>query len=348
MSKNKHPKDNSKSDDLQKKISFDKEIVSLFKQFDEVMKINDLPASKRTAPIIQFYNNYKRLYNNKDSEPSNFYGDFVNLYEKNRIPALNILNNDNWLKKNTIKIQFGDGVNLTEKHRKYCIMLSNFYIKACEQEEEAEKRFTNPDNSNENENECFELIRRQVILLHLYRIFRLVIEKTDDHGKLDEIINDLEVNLGIKEGERVPCKENSKENSKDGKEQPPANPLNGMSDMITQVLDRMGIKSESDKKPSGEELGKVINSVFSDSNTQNALGEFVKNMQGCNDISQMFTIVSDGLKNPNLINTITSITAPLTEGMNKADSSGSGTQTNPKPLSLTNGKDEEVIEGTVE
>ena len=118
-----------------------------------------------------------------------FLDEFYRIYKENRT---RILNSDfKWLKTTIICIKFGEGVQ--NSRRDIQIMLSKIYQSACDLKSQAELKLEGlPDKEWES---CDELNYPDILLLHLYRIFKELCP--EDGESLNRLIGLIETNLRI-------------------------------------------------------------------------------------------------------------------------------------------------------
>lgn len=174
----------------------DKHLRSLLKTLKIVVETKsktEISLDGKPNPTLSCLNKYIRAYDvGCKDDPTGvkyFLDDFFRLYKQNRQV---ILNTDfKWLKTQSICIKFGEGI--ANSRRDIRIMLSDIYLSACELKSAAEKKLEGlPDKEWET---CEELNYPDIILLHLYRIFKdLCPEDSESLGRLVGIMED---NLGI-------------------------------------------------------------------------------------------------------------------------------------------------------
>lgn len=146
-----------------------------------------LRLSTKKNPILVQLNKYIRVLDKTTPEEHKDY--FLKVYKRYRIPIL-ANKDDRWLRKNQVKIVY--------ENPKYGIriLLSAIYNIACELEKAANDRLDDED---------MDLIRKDVILLHLYRVFREYAPE-QDYDQLTTIIEDQEDLLGVESKGKVPMK----------------------------------------------------------------------------------------------------------------------------------------------
>lgn len=175
--------------------SFDTEFRALVKEAREVfeIKFGNVISSGNSNPLMISLNRYMKIY--EKTKPEEHFELFVRIYEKNREMILGtIKNNDNWIFKGPVILQYGEGTNLEAKCKDIRINITEVY-RACKELEDKANEIAKelgaeavPDGRN--------LIRREIVLLHLMRIFYHLID-TKDRGEIGRIVNNLEDNLGM-------------------------------------------------------------------------------------------------------------------------------------------------------
>lgn len=310
-----------------KKTSFDREFRALITQSQEIIKakygvsldIGDV------RPEFVCLNRYLSIYNSMT--PDEHFRYFETLYGRKRHEILNCLKDDRWLRTGGITIQFGEGIKSTkeieEKRKQVRIMVSDIYLIACELQAQAEKSLDGIDITFAKDVGGKDLIRPSIVLLHLIRIFYILNEGTDK-VQLGAILTQLETDLGV-----------SKKTVYD--EAPPKVPLpetgpavtGGLSSLFslaTGMMEKMGYKPPPGMKPPSEgEITTVINTVFNNETTQNAIQGMFTSLQGCNDFG---TAVQEVVKNVTDPKTMEAIQGSVMQTA-QAASFGQGVPTEP-------------------
>lgn len=185
-----------------KKQCFDREFRSLLKQAEEtiISKYGVSIEFGNTRPELICLKRYLSIYNNKESQPQEHYCYFETLYNRKRSEILNCLKDDRWIRTGNVVIQFGDGVKTTpeleQRRRQVRIMLSDIFLIACDLQTQAEKRLDGIDESFSQDIGGKDLIRPNILLLHLMRIFYHLNDGIDK-TPLGEIVTQLEDILGV-------------------------------------------------------------------------------------------------------------------------------------------------------
>lgn len=247
---------------------FDKEMSALLEHLVNVIKTHEekkLKLENKTNPILKFLIKYKKTY--EKSEPEDHKDYVMTLYDKHRTAILRGHQHDNWLKNNTVIIQFGDGSQ--KIFREIKIMLSSIYNTACTLRDETNERLDGlPDSAYQD---CPELNYPDILLLHLYRIFREIVIDPKDRKRLAEIVQEIESLLGIESDSPIESLPNS---------------ISGALNAASGFLSQFGINLPKDKIPSEQDFGQVLNSIIQSPQTQQVFGTIFKDMENCEDPQQ--------------------------------------------------------------
>jgi hypothetical protein len=286
------------------KNSFDREFLAFIKQAQETI-------NARYGVSIEFgdirkelvcLNKYLNIYNNM--EPEEHYIYFRKLYNKNRSSILNILNNDKWLAEGEIYIQFGDGIKssreVAEKRKQVRIYVSEIYSIALDLQKKAEKTLDGLDETIASEVGGKDLIRPQILQLHLWRIF-YHLSDDDDRIQLGKIVTQLENILG------VPKKTVNDDMFKSMSQNMSSNTsgLSGLFNMATSMMEKMGYKAPPGMTaPSEREINDVISNVFGNDTTQSAIKNMFTSLQGCNDFGSAMQEVVKNVTDPKTMEAI--------------------------------------------
>ena len=282
-----------------KKKAFDKELRSLIKQSQETINARYGTAIEfgdvRTELVC--LNRYLNIYNS--TEPHEHFQYFETLYGRKRKDILNCLKDDRWIRTGNIVLQFGEGIRSTreieEKRKQVRIMLSDIFLIACELQVQAEKALDGIDEKFAQAAGGKDLIRPNILLLHLIRIFYYLNDGTDK-VQLGEIVTQLENDLGI---ENKTAAEPSTVDSSKASGTAGAGGLSGLFTMATSMMERMGYKPPAGMKaPSEAEINTVINSVFNNETTQNAIQGMFSSLQGCTDFGSAIQTVVNNVSDP--------------------------------------------------
>jgi len=233
-----------------------KDMNALIKQLKNTIEAKEKTKyikSKKPTPLKVYLNKYAQVLDRTLPEEHEDY--FMSVYKKYRIPILS--GKDDWLRdeKNHVQITYG--------HSKIRIMLSSIYKMACQLSDDAEKKLEGfPDDAYE---ECTDLIRKDIILLHLYRIFREFVSDVDKK-RLSKIIQRLEEILGLE----------PEESMEEGSSSNPVNPLTDLGKLASTIVSGLNnTASENNISPDEmPDIGKVLGSVFEN----DALQGIMKNL----------------------------------------------------------------------
>jgi len=230
-------------------------LITQLKKTLEVKEKTKLIKSKHPNPVSVYLNKYRQVMERTLPEEHEEY--FMEVYRKYRIPIL-ANKNDKWLRKNNVQVSYGGS--------KIRIMLSTVYNIACQLANDAEKKLEGfPDAAYD---ECIDLIRKDIILLHLYRIFKEFAPEKDKK-QLSNVIVKIEEVLGLESEEEVVV-------SKDSKASNVANPLGDLGKLASSIVSGLNTTaSENNISPEDmPDLGKVLGSVFEN----DALQGIMKNL----------------------------------------------------------------------
>lgn len=313
-----------------KRGAFDREFRLLVKQCQETIQArygNILDAAEMRRELICL-NRYVSIYNSMKPEEHYIY--FETLYNRNRESILNSLKSDQWIRSGQIVIQFGEGIRgMVEKCRQIRIMLSDIFQIACELQAEAERALDGIDDQFISSVGGKDLIRPNIILLHLIRIFYHLID-THDKVTLGNIVSQLETDLGIPLDKRTisdGSASSSTAESSSGQQSAAGTGLSGLFDLATKMMRRIGYEPPPGMKPPSEtEITNVINSVFNNEVTQNAIQGMFTSLQGCNDFGSAVQTVVRNVTDPSTMEAIQGSvmqTAQIASGENIPTSSSS-------------------------
>ena len=286
------------------KKSFDREFLAFMKQSQETINAR-YDVSMEFGDIrkeLVCLNKYQNIYNNMT--PDEHYIYFEKLYNRKRSEILNILNDDNWLRKDNICIQFGEGIKsskeIEEKRKQVRIYVSDIYNITKDLQSKAEKSLDGIDESLASEIGGKDLIRPQIFQLHLMRIFYHLNDDSDKQ-QLGKIVTQLENILGVpKKTVNDEMFKSLSQNSTSG-----ANGLSGLFNMATSMMEKMGYKPPPGMAPpSDKEIGEVIQGIFGNDTTQNAIKNMVSSLQDCTDFSSAIQEVVKNVTDPKTMEAI--------------------------------------------
>jgi hypothetical protein len=279
-----------------KKKAFDREFRLLVKQAQETIQARYGMSIELgdVRPELVCLNRYVSVYNKTD--PAEHYCYFENIYNRHRSNVLNCLKDDRWLRTGRLVIQFGEGMKSTkeleEKRKQVRVMLSDIFLIACDLQAQAEKSLDGIDEQFAQAAGGKDLIRPNILLLHLMRIF-YHLNDSADKAQLGEILTQLENDLGVPK--KTVGEEPWKVVEQASTTPQAAGGLSGLFTMATNMMQKMGYQPPPGMKPPTEtEISNVINTVFSNETTQNAIQGMFSSLNGCQDFG---TAVQQVVKN---------------------------------------------------
>lgn len=228
---------------------FDKHVTGLFKAS------NSLLQSKGDKKGRASLRNCSRRYNKNKSD---FVKQFSQLFTDNNIDILTGTETDEWITDETIFLPYG----------KKEVKLENKF------------NFSKVYNLTSRDSDA-----QLALQYHLYIIFREVSENDDDIKSLDDIIDQLEVKLGLDD---VDSEESSSSEEDTGTPDILAgmdlNAIGGQAgNIVGKLLGSLGDLGldmpEGTKMPPAEEIQKVINGITSNPNSQKVIRKIVNNVQ---------------------------------------------------------------------
>jgi hypothetical protein len=284
---------------------FDKEVKTLFIQLKEVLNANEankLRIDDKPNIFMVTLERYIKAYSLSEAKEHVEY--FENIFNKNRIPILNGLSSDSWLLNGKIKIIFGEGT--PSANPRVAIQLSAIYSIASKLRKEAEDRLEGMPNSD-SEN-CIDLIRSDVILLHLYRIFRECCKEKQDRDKIVEVIKELEKDLGVGVTSTVnTAVPDTTQN----------NPFGNILGAATQAFSGMGLKlPDGQKLPDGAQMGKIINDLVTSNAAQSLLSNVFGGLQGATSFPDAFAKIATTFQDPKMIDNMSKAISQIAPGLN--------------------------------
>ena len=283
-----------------KKTAFDREFRLLVKQAQETIQARygvSIELGETRAELVCL-NRYLGIYNSMS--PQEHYSYFETLFNRNRNGILNCLKDDRWIRKGRLVIQFGEGIKgMPERCKQIRIMLSDIFLIACDLQQTAEKAFDGIDEEIAQSAGGKDLIRPNILLLHLLRIFYHLTDGSDKDS-LGIIVTQLENELGVSKktvGSEpwitpTPAPPSTTQPAVSGG-------LSGLFTMATNMMERMGYKPPPGLKPPSEnEITNVISTVFNNETTQNAIQGMFTSLQGCQDFGTAVQTVVKNVTDP--------------------------------------------------
>src|SRR5205085_721719 len=276
-----------------KKTSFDREFRCFVKQAQETIEVRygvSLEFGDVCSELICL-NRYFNIYNSMD--PQEHYHYFETLYNRKRIEILNCLQDDRWIRTGNIIIQFGEGIKsnkkIEEQRKQVRIMISDIFLIACDLQSKAERALDGIDEKFAQAAGGKDLIRPNILLLHLMRIF-YYLNDTVDKEALGAIVIQLEDLLGVTkktingESNKAPSEATSTGGAGGAGGAGTGGGLSSLFTMATTMMEKMGYKPPPNMKPPSEnEISNVINTVFNNETTQTAIQGMFSSLNGCQD-----------------------------------------------------------------
>ena len=174
--------------------TFDQEMKSLFEQSIEILNNRYTINLGEPKPVLKYLKRYNQFY--KATLPSEHFIYFKSIFDNHQKVIIKSLEDDSWLKKGNIVIQFGAHLpQLKGKCLDIKIKLSKIYNCAIELQESAYNVIA--DMNQEMLEPSKDIIRPSIFMLHLLRIFYCVCNK-ENQDLLLPSISSLESDLGVK------------------------------------------------------------------------------------------------------------------------------------------------------
>ena len=283
-----------------KKTSFDRELKAFIKQSIETIEEKYGMAIElgEDRPELTCLKSYVRIYG--ITAPEEHYQYFEMLFNRRRNDILNCMKDDRWIRTGNIIIQYGEGIKssreVEEKRRQVRVMISDIFIIACDLQAHAQKSYDGMDAKFANDAAGKNLIRPNILLLHLMRIFYHIIE-TSDKVQLGAIVDQLETTLGITKKTKTIVQEEA--NNTKPKSQVPMTGLSSVFSMAMQMMNKFGYTPpEGMEAPSEEKILEVVDGVFGNPATQNTIQGMLSSLQGCNNIGDAIQGVVKSITDP--------------------------------------------------
>lgn len=289
---------------------FDREVKHLFTQLNAVFEERDKrtlnlevkPDTMRSA-LTKYINIYEK------TKPEEHHDYFRNLFVKNKVAALAVIKTDDWLKQEGVTVVFGDGTPHAQKG--ISVRISYIYRLALENKDKAEIRLKGlPDQASA---ECYELIRNEIILLHLYRIFREIVIDADDKAAISSIVSHYERILNMKEGD-------SKATTPSPNDPLSAlgpNPIQGLSSIFSSMMGSMqNINTNMANGGTGplpalngdamKDMSTMLNGVLNNPSTQSIVSQIFGGLQGAKDPMSALSGLGQTLNDPKFLEAVRS------------------------------------------
>lgn len=287
-----------------KRISFDREVRKLMEQAVETIQARygmSIELGEAKSELVCL-NRYQNIY--VSMRPEEHYCYFETLYNRNRSSILNCLKDDRWIRTGRLVIQFGEGIKgMAEKCKNIRINLSDIFLIACDLQSAAKKSLDGIDETLAHSAGNKDLIRPNILLLHLIRIF-YYLNDGSDKDQLGTIVTQLEDDLGVTK-RTVETASTTPSNAQQTPAGAATGGLSSLFTMATSMMEKMGYKPPPGMKaPTESEISNVIGSVFNNPTTQNAIQGMFTSLQGCQDFGSAVQTVVQNVTDPSTMSAI--------------------------------------------
>lgn len=264
---------------------FDREIRALFEHLQNVISTNDLTKVKMDSrsinPFMKYLKKYITVYNKMKPEEHKEY--FLSIFKKHQGAILKGYSNDSWLKENSVQIQFGEGTKAVNKEIR--IMLSGIYLTATRLKQATEERLEGlPDSARET---AHELNYPELIMLHLYRLFRESVEYDNDKNDLSKLVREIEEELNIAADAPM--------------ESAPG--FSALGDIIGGLASNFGVQIDKSKLPDMGSLMTGVNNLINNPKSKEVLSTVATGLQNSKNINDAIRVLTKEV-DPNLIKEI--------------------------------------------
>lgn len=308
--------DTQKKDFKSKK--FFNEVIKLIDAICNVVKSkhgNFIPSDAET--IIDCAQAYKNIFTKMDPHEHYMYFEKLILDFRSEIVRGHI--DDMWLRLKRSKpviVQFGYNLlknkdldnDKRERLEKRRILISDAYKIALELEETTKSRIAKLGNDDINGINKVDLVYPRIILLHLYRIFYILLEDSKDKDDIADFVKKLETELSVPEKDQLV-------GSEPWKKPEPAPAASGgessLFGMATSLMQKFGLPvPEGIKTPSNDELTGVIKQVLSSPATSNLLKGVMSSIPKEGEaatpegMQNILTNIVQSVSDPNTLSTI--------------------------------------------
>lgn len=321
-----------------KRVNFDREFRSFIKQSQECIHSRYETSIKlgQTRTELVCLNKYLSIYNN--TNPEEHYNYFETTYNKNRFSIIKTPRDDTWLKGKNVVVQFGEGLKMSggegmeEKRKQIRLMISSIYNIAVDLQNMAEKSLDGIDESFTKDAAGKDLIRTNILLLHLYRIF-FYLNDNPDRDILGPIVNKLEDELGVVNKTSITTPSNNNASTTplvgDGADNAISGGISGLFNMATGIMKKMGMEPPAGMvAPSEGEINRVISTVFNNQTTKTAIEGMLTSLKDCDNVESAVQQVMKNVTTPELLSSISNTTMEATNSVmnNKEGAPVSGVQ----------------------
>jgi hypothetical protein len=292
-----------------KSTAFNRELRLLIQQAGETIRARygvSIELGEVRAELTCL-NKFETMYTKM--KPEEFYQYFENIFTRKRSEILNSIKDDRWIRTGRISIQIGEGgkKELVEKLKQHRIMLSDIFLIACDLQTQCEKSLDGLDEQFTQGAGGKDLIRPNILLLHIMRIFYHLTDG-EDKKALGNIVTQLETDLSLKTRTvgSEPWIKHASANPAGGT----GTAFSGIFNMATNLMEKMGYTPPAGMKPPSEtEITDVIGKVFNNSTTQAAIQNMFTSLQGCQDFGSAMQTVVNNVTDPATMEAIKSSVA---------------------------------------
>jgi hypothetical protein len=272
-------------------FDFDKEFRALCANFKEVLNnFNETQLSSNTI-FLDALNNYLIVYDK--TQPEDHIGYFDELMIENRAA---IMRSPSALMNRELKIDLTDKKSDKSKKRKVFINITAIYRTASRIADEASERLEGLPITLRHE--CKELYYCDIVVLHLYRIFRHCASKREDEElfkKLDMTVTELENKL---RGKRPQT------NTMSG-------PLAPVMSMIQNMLNDNNIQLPKQLKDiNASQIQSFINSMCDNPKTKETITSVFDKMKNSESLTEAISTLGKQFSNKELLETLATPSVP--------------------------------------
>jgi len=287
-----------------KKEAFDKEFRVFVTQATETIKAKygkmiEMGIANNDLTCLA---NYLHIYNTMN-DPAEHFQYFEMVYNANRVNILNCINDMNWLLKGDICIQFGSNKKLSkdaeEKRKAYRINLSSIFITADELREEADELYKKMDEKFISDDDAKDMIRFDILLLHLMRIF-YHLNDSNDKQTLLKIVNDLEEKLGttVRTKEEVVVQPQATAGNSQGG-------IGQLYGLTNRIMGHLGFQLPAHMQlPDEDKIFGAVEAIMTNEQTKSAITGMMTSLNGCTDVGQAIRTVVGGMTDPNTMSAL--------------------------------------------
>ena len=288
------------------------------------------------VPALKNLDKYFRYYDTQKS-PAKHFSYLELLFNRNRSKIL--AGDDSWLLGAVI--QFGEGLSISDKSKcaGVSIDLKDIYAYAKNVEKEALETIETKKNLNIpmveiNKEVGLNPVVCSIIQLHLYRIFYLLLEDSNDQGAIAKITTAMEDKLGVKPDKRFIGTESWKIKSVGGAMNS-NDPMAQIFQMATGLMSEFGISVPTNMPaPSGELIVNGVRDLMNNQAGKQLFGQLAGVMkqgtQGDPNFANILNTTAQTASDPNFIQSMqdglknSSLVTSLQMGMNPPAAGAAG------------------------